>query len=139
MKYKIFGDTAVVRPEIGEDIGEQLILLAKKEGITLGSVTGIGAVDDVTVGVFDLEKKDYNHYRFTGNREITSLVGNITEMNGEPYVHLHITCAAQGGEVVGGHLLHSRISMTGEIFVKIIVGKVDREREENLRINLLKL
>ena len=98
MKYKRFDDTIVLRLEAGEDINGSLMSLAQKEKITLASVSGIGATDDFTVGVFDIESKDYNKKHYTGNHEITSLTGNITEMNGAPYVHLHITCAGKDGK-----------------------------------------
>lgn len=137
MKYERFENDIVMRLEVGDDINEALLALAKKESIALASVSGIGATDDFTVGVFDLEKQDYEHFRYTGNHEITSLSGNITAMNGKPYVHTHITCAGKSGGIVGGHLLKSRISLTGEIFVSVIGGSVERFRDEKLKINLL--
>ena len=139
MKYKRFDDTIVLRLEAGEDINGSLMSLAQKEKITLASVSGIGATDDFTVGVFDIESKDYNKKHYTGNHEITSLTGNITEMNGAPYVHLHITCAGKDGNIVGGHLLSARISLTAEIIIQTVGGTVDRARDEEMKINVLEL
>ena len=139
MKYKRFDNTIVLRLEVGEDICEALLLLAEKEKITYASVSGIGATDDFTVGVFDLEKSDYDKFSFSGNHEITSLAGNITEMNGKPYVHVHINCAGKNGNIVGGHLISAKISLTAEITVICAEGKVERRRDENLKINLLEV
>ena len=139
MKYRRFDNSVVLRLEIGEDINEKLTELAEKENISLASVSGIGATDDFTVGVFSLEKQNYEQFRFTGNHEITALTGNISSMNGKAYVHTHITCAGDGGKIVGGHLLKSRISLTSEIFVSIVNGSADRVRDEELKINLLSL
>lgn len=135
MEYKIFGSTAVVRLDKGDEICACVRAIAEKENITLGDVTAIGATDDFTVGVFDVEKKAYEKFSFTGNHEITALAGNINTMNGGTYTHMHITCAGPGGKIVGGHLLEAKISLTCEMFIHITDGKVDRKRNEELGIN----
>ena len=72
-----------------------------------------------------------------GDHEITALVGNITTMDGKPYLHLHITCAASDGTVCAGHLIQGRISLPAEIVVDIIEGELIRKRSEELNINLI--
>lgn len=135
MEYKRFGNTIALRLDPGDEIVGQVIAVAQKENVTLASVTGIGGTDDVSVGVFDMEKKSYNRFDYTGTHEITSLTGNVNTMNGEPYAHLHITCAGADGRVVGGHLLRCVISLTAEIFLQTVDGCADRRRREDLQIN----
>ena len=135
MDYRRYGDTIVVRLDRKEEICEQLLKIARKEKITAASVSGIGATDDFTVGVFDLEKKGYNEFRFTGNHEITALAGNVTTMNGETYLHLHMNCANAQGQVVGGHLMRAGISLTCEIFMSLCDGKADRTHDDELNLN----
>ena len=137
MEYRKFGSTYVLRLAIDEDISEQLLELARREDITLANVSGIGATDDFTVGVFNLEKQAYDEKHFTGNHEITALCGNLTRMDGRPYAHLHISCADSEGRLVGGHLIRARISLTAEIIVRTIRGSVGRRRDEDKKINLL--
>ncbi|MBR5387943.1 MAG: DNA-binding protein, partial [Clostridia bacterium] len=91
MEYKRFDDVIALRLDKGDDIAESVYKVAKKEGITAASVSGIGATDNFTVGVFDTAKKEYEKFDFRGNCEINALVGNITQKDGEPYIHLHIT------------------------------------------------
>lgn len=138
MEYKVFEDIIVVRLDKGDHVAESLLSVAKEEGVTLASVHGIGATDDFEVGVFDLKKSDYDRVRFTGNHEITTLVGNLTTKEGAPYLHLHITCAGEGGKMVGGHLFEAKISLTAEIFIKTIKGNAERERDEALGINKIR-
>ena len=135
MEYKKFGDKIYLRLDKGDDIMESVFKVAKAEGVKAAQVSGIGATDDFTVGVFDIAKKKYNEYFFKGNHEINALTGNITEMDGEPYIHLHITATGDGGKVVGGHLIKGVISLTGEIVIKVIDGKVSREFDKTLGIN----
>lgn len=135
MEYKVFEDMILVRLDKGDEIVKNLIEVSKKEGVTLASVSGIGATDDFEVGVFDLKRSDYEHFRFGGNHEIVSLVGNITAKEGASYIHLHITCAGEGGKIVGGHLFEGKISLTAEIFLYKRAGRAERLRDETLGIN----
>ena len=135
MEYKNFGKTTVVRLDKDDEIVKSLYEVVNKVGCKVASVTGIGATDDFTVGVFDLEKSDYNRFKYTGNHEINALTGNITTKDGQPYIHLHITCTGQDGEVVGGHLFEGKISLTAEIFLQTIEGTVERKFDEALGIN----
>ena len=138
MQYKTFEDTIFVRLDKGDEIVKSLLEVAKNEGVTLASVSGIGATDDFEVGVFDLERSDYDHFRFGGNHEIVALVGNLTTKDGAPYIHLHITCAGEGGRIVGGHLFQAKVSLTAEIFLHKGAGQVDRLRDESLGINKIR-
>ncbi len=135
MEYGIFDNTIVVRLDKGDKIVESVLSVAKKEGITLAYLTGIGAVDDFEVGVFDLDKADYAHYRYTGNHEINSVVGNLTTKEGAPYLHAHITCTGCDGTVVGGHLFEGKVSLTAEIFLQIINGSAERKFDSTVGIN----
>lgn len=137
MKYKKFGKDFVLRVETGEDIFEQVMALAEKEDIRLASVSGIGAVDDITLGVFNLETKQYDEQHYTGNHEITALCGNITTMDGKKYVHLHMTAAGADGKGVAGHLFKGIVSLTGEIFISVFEGEVNRKFSEKVGINLI--
>jgi len=138
MEYRVFEDVILLRLDKGEEIAKSLIEVVKKEGVALASVSGIGATDDFEIGVFDLERSDYDHFRFCGNHEIVFLVGNVTTKEGAPYVHLHITCAGEGGKIVGGHLFEGKISLTAEIFLDIVTGKADRLRDDTLGINKIR-
>ena len=102
----------------------------------LASVTGLGATDDFTVGIFDTAEKQYHALHYTGAHEITSLVGSVNTMNGEHYSHLHMTASDISGAVVGGHLNRARISATAEIVIVVTDGTVDRFRDEAVGLNL---
>lgn len=135
MEYKRFNDKIVLRLDAGDEIISSVLKVAKEEKVTLASLTGIGGTDDVTTGVFDMDTKTYNKFHFSGTHEITSLVGNINTMNGEEYTHIHITLAGENGDIKGGHLLNCVISLTAEIFITVIEGRVDRKKDEALQIN----
>ena len=57
MEYRRFGDTLVCRMERGEEILTQLKNIAEKENIKLAEVRALGAIDDFTVGCYDVSEK----------------------------------------------------------------------------------
>ena len=122
----------------GEEVVSSLKSICQKEDIKLASVSAIGAVNDITVGVFNPDTKQYKSNRFTGNFEIVSLSGTVTTMKGIPYSHLHMSVGDGNGKVFGGHLNEAKISATCEMVITLIEGEVEREYSEEIGLNLFK-
>lgn len=136
MEYKKFGKTYIVRIDPGEEIVTKVAELATKEKIALAHVNALGAVNEITVGVFDTVKKEYHANTFTGLYEIVSLHGTITEKDGHPYLHLHMSAGDEQGRVIGGHLSAAKVSATCEMVVTELDGHVGRKFSETIGLNL---
>ena len=137
MEYKRFGDKIVLRVDRGEDIVEKLKELSTLECISLGSVSGIGAVMETEIGIFNVDTKEYFSKTVEGLYEVSNLTGNISKMNGETYLHLHITIGdVKKSEVYAGHLNRAVVGATAEIIVSVIDGVVDRQKDETVGLNL---
>ena len=137
MEYRRFGDTILVRLDPKEDICGKLIEVAEKEQIQLAEISGLGAVNDVTTGVFDPEAKQYHANRFQGTFEIVSLTGTLTRQDGNAYLHVHMSVGDGKGNVFGGHLNQAIVSATSEIVIRVIDGKAGRRFSEEIRLNLI--
>lgn len=136
MQYKRFGNTYMLRIDVGEEIMASLKAMCAQEGIRLARVSAIGAAEGGAIGVYDLAEQRYHREDLEGFMEIASLAGSVTEMNGEPYIHLHATLADQQNVVHGGHVIELRVGATCEMFVDTLEGTVTREKSEELGINL---
>lgn len=139
MVYKKFGNKIVVRIDRGEEILEKIKELALKENIKLASISAIGAIDELVVGVYDVAKKEYYSNEFKGDLEIVSLLGTINTMNGNFYTHIHLSAGNEKGEVFGGHLNKAVISGTCEMVVSLIDGTVDRFYDDETGLNIFKI
>jgi len=139
MIYKQFNNKVVVRIDKGEELVDCIKMICKKLDIKLGSIVGIGSTDKVTIGLLNTKTKKYQSKEFTGDHEIAPLFGNITTMNGEVYLHLHITLCNIEHKAIGGHLSSAIISATFEGIINVIEGQVTREYNDDVGLNNLKL
>ena len=138
MQYKKFGDDYVVSLARGEEIVSSLKEFCAKESVSLGSITGIGAGEDIELGYYDVGTKEYRTKVFKEEHEITALAGNITQMNNELYLHLHITIGNKHFEALAGHLSRATVSGACEIFIHAMTGSVSRYKDEEVTgLNLL--
>ena len=139
MEYRKFSQGYVLRLDPGEEIVASLTRLVEQEQVQLGSVTAIGAANDVTIGIFSTQEKQYHARRYQGDYEISALVGNVTRKEGEPYLYLHITIGNPvTGEVHAGHLTSATISATLELFLQVWDGQVGRKFSDQVGLNLFR-
>lgn len=139
MHYRRFNNKVIVRINNGEEIVSTLKQLCNNLHITLGSITGIGATNDITIGLMNTKTKKYQSTKFTGDHEISSLIGNITTMKNEVYLHLHVTVCNTEHKTFGGHLTSAVVSATFEGVIDIIEGQVNRTFDQATALNLLDL
>ena len=138
MEYRKFPQGYVLRLDPGEEVVSSLTRLVADENILLGSVSAIGAANDVTIGIFNTAEKQYYAQRYQGDYEISALVGSVTRKEGEPYLHLHITIGNPiTGQVHAGHLTSAVISATLELFLQVWDGEVGRKFSDTVGLNLL--
>ena len=76
MDYRRFGNTYLVRMDVGEEIVEELKSLCRTENIRLAQVDAIGAVRQAVIGVYDLEEQAYHREDLEGFMEIAGLHGS---------------------------------------------------------------
>jgi len=130
VRYFVLGPTYVVRLDAGEKIVETLKALCERDAIGGGFFSGLGAVDEAEIGRFDPAVKDYAWIKLTGPREIVSLYGNITKVDGRPFIHAHIALGDSTFAVRGGHLKEAVVSVTCEITLTRFRDDIGRMKDE---------
>lgn len=139
MEYKRQRNTVIVRVDKGEDIIKELLSLSEKENILFASISGLGAVNDIELGIFDTSEKRYHSKRFIGDFEITSLVGTLSRKDKKPYIHVHMSVGnVLTNEFFGGHLNKAIVGATAEIVLNVVEIVVEREFVEEIGLNLFK-
>ena len=138
MEYKRIGNVIVLRAQKGEEVVSLLTRLIDEEKITCGRVTGIGATDKITIGLYNVGTQEYHKATIEEEMEILSLSGNLTRKDGNPYVHVHGSFATLD-KVYGGHVNEVWISATAEIIIDVIDLVVEREIDKETGLNLIKL
>lgn len=122
--------------------GEDLLLILKRfcneNEITQGTLAVIGAVQRATVGYYDQEAREYRANSFDQPMEIVSCIGNISLLEGKPFVHAHIVLAdKEGRPAAAGHLMEGAIIFAGEAFVQELIGEpLIREFDEQTSLPL---
>ena len=138
MEYKRIGNVIVLRAQKGEEVVSLLTRLIDEEKITCGRVTGIGATDKITIGLYNVTTQEYHKVTIEEEMEILSISGNLTRKDGNPYVHVHGSFATLD-KVYGGHVNEVWISATAEIIIDVIDLVVEREIDKETGLNLIKL
>lgn len=138
MDYRKFGDRYVIRLDKGEEIAATLKDFCRKEHVTLGAIRAFGAVNRVELGLFKTVEKEYFIRTMEGDFEITALLGNISTMDGEIYLHMHITLSDIENRAYGGHMNKAFVSATVEAVVEVMDGTVDRAFDDEVGLNLFR-
>jgi predicted DNA-binding protein with PD1-like motif len=130
-------DGFLVRLERGEAIHESLTGFAREQGIEGASVQGIGAIMNAELGYYNLEFKEYERREVTDVTELLSLSGNLSLLDGNPFLHAHVVLMRQDRSFAGGHLFRGEVAVTGEFSIRQTDLELVRELDESLGLALL--
>ena len=119
-----------------EYINKSLLLIANNEKIKSGWINGVGAIYDIEIGYFDIDKKDYIKRKFNGHYELLSLSGNISVKEEEKFVHTHITFSGTDYKVIGGHLFDAKIAAAGEFLIDSSNSEIKRKYNKDIGLHL---
>ena len=128
MQYKQSGDMLVIRLGPGENVNESLLAALAACGVKQGIVlSGIGQFRDVKLGFLHLGS-GYAYRTFPGVGELLSMVGNVSQKDGETMLHLHVVLARDDFSVFGGHFTEGFVTATLEVAVQAVGADVVMER-----------
>ena len=135
------GRTFVAKLNFEADLLEELNKICLEENIRAGSINMIGAVSSLKLGFFAQETKEYilTTYAYDEPMEVVSCTGNISEKDGKPICHVHITASDRKGKCIGGHLVQGTSIYAGEVVIQEFLGEdLVREIDEQTQLALWK-
>jgi len=116
-----------------------LLAFARDHKISAAGFTGIGALRSVTVGYFELERRDYKRIRIDEQVEVLTLAGNIALTKDGPKVHAHLVVGRSDGTAHGGHLLEAQVRPTLEVIVTESPAYLRRRSDPGTGLALMRL
>jgi predicted DNA-binding protein with PD1-like motif len=131
------GDKHFLRLDRGEDLAAGITAYCDEKGIRNAQVAGIGAVEDVELGYYDLDARQYLRCRPKGIFELLSLAGNVTQVDGRAFLHAHAVLAGRDLSLTGGHFFGGRIAVTGEIHIVETRLGLTRAMNEDVGLKLV--
>ena len=104
MQYSDTKNGFMIRFSKGEEIASSIASFCAAHNVTSGYFQAIGAVTEVELGYYHLEKKEYTFKQFEQEFEVVSLTGNVSLVEGKPFVHMHGVFSDEHFQCTGGHV-----------------------------------
>lgn len=123
----------------GDELIRSLIEFARHHEVEAATLHGLGAVDHVELGFYDLEDQDYIRRAFEGDMEVCALHGNLSLLDGEPFPHVHGVFGLRDFSTVGGHVFEAVCSVTLELSIHTAPEPIVRRPVDFCNLKLLKL
>ena len=143
MKSKLINDqrekTFVLVFETGDEVASGLLEFAKQQKLAAAHFTAIGALEELTLGYFDWQSKEYQKIPVREQVEVLSLVGNIVDTDKGPKLHAHVVVGKRDGSAHGGHLIDARVRPTLEVVLIESPDHLRRRHDEASGLALIKL
>lgn len=126
-QYRQTGSKYVISVENGNELSASITDFVKEQGIRAGSVTGLGSASEATLRFYHPATKEYTDKTFNEQMQIANLTGNISTMDGNPYLNLSITLGREDFTSIAGNLLAATVSGFTELVIEDF-GKTTVER-----------
>lgn len=121
------------------DLLQVLNAFCREREIRAGSLTVIGAVKRGIFSCYDQRKQVYENVALEEELEITNCQGNVSLLEGQPFVHAHISFSRADGTTLAGHLMEGTILFAGELVLREFIGpERDRVKDPVTGLNLWK-
>ena len=139
MKFQQIDNSYMVYVEKEEKVMDTLTNFCINHNIHSGQISGIGAVKNIDMGIYDIKAKKYHHKLFDDMHELISFQGNIALKDNQPFIHAHIAIGDHNMQVFGGHLFEMKVGAVGEFILHSFNQKTYREIDDNIGLATLNL
>lgn len=121
----------------GATIPDDIVAIAAKEKLVTARVEAIGGVDKLKLAYFNRSSKKYEEHNFKEFFEVTSLLGNITQKEGKPFLHVHGNFGRRDLSVLGGHVMSASVFPILEVVITPTTNRALRKFNKELGLNVI--
>jgi len=121
----------------GARLPDEIIAIAKKEKVSTAQVEAIGGAEELKLAYFNHESKKYEEHEFKEFLEVTSILGNITLKEGEPFLHIHGTFGRKDLSTLAGHVMAAKVFPLLEVVVTPTENRALRRFDDELGLNVI--
>ena len=122
----------------GRELMSALKEHAQEHELTQAWLTsGLGGASSATISWYDLEAREYRDKTFDEMLEISSLSGNLSIVDGEPFWHIHGTMAGRDYAAIAGHIKFLTVGLTCELLITPIEIPMTRKYDDETGLKLL--
>ncbi len=122
----------------GENVIERLLASANAMNIKSAALIGLGAFKDPTISYYRLSSQQYEDKTFPGIFELISFNGNLTQIDGKLFAHVHVALGDEHHQVIGGHLKNAIVGVTVEIAVIPFANIIERTMDASVGLCLIR-
>lgn len=129
----------LIRLSRGEEVTTALEGFLADKKIHGGTITGLGGIKDAVLGYYDLPTKTYQRKTISGNLELIHYGGNITLVEGKPFIHAHAVVSGPDFKPYSGHFFEAEVILTGEFVIEPAGWRVERRHDDITGLKLIDL
>ncbi len=96
----------LLRIPTGEDLLGHLEEYVAANNIEAAWLSYLGAVQTAALRYYDQDEREYCDFHIHQHLEVLSGMGNVSLLDGKPFIHTHAVFADAGGRAFGGHVNH---------------------------------
>jgi len=121
----------------GAKIPDDILAIARKEKIATARVEAIGGVKELKLAYFNHETKQYEEHEFREFLEVSGIIGNLTQKDGKPFLHIHGTFGRKDLSTLAGHVMTAKVFPLLEVVVTPTKNKALRRFDDNVGLNVI--
>lgn len=131
----------IIKLERSEELISTLTRFCADEGVRNAVFQGIGAVERVEIGYYDLGKREYYFKKDEGVFEVAAMQGNVALVDGRPFIHAHAVLSRcdESLACIGAHIKAAYVAVTLEVHMTVIDADVSRSLDDDIGLKLLSL
>ncbi len=137
MQFEKTENTYIIRINKGEQVLETLTNFCIAKSIKNARFDGIGAVEWLKCGYYELSEKKYYFKDYEGLYEVVSLTGNVMLKNNAPFIHAHGVFTDTENSAFGGHIVEMRVGVVLEVMLTPLQSEITRSYDECIGLYLM--